>query len=251
VSRLGRSIRVGVLVTVVLALAGCVLEDPEGTAIVTVSAGQGELELSSAVQLLVLLTLASLAPALLTLATGFTRIVVVLGFARNAVGTPQTPPTQLIIGLGLILTFFVMAPVWHQVNKEGIQPYLSGDIDQSEALRRIEEPVREFMFRQTREKDLSLFVMMARMDRPDTPADVPTYVLLPAYVISELKTAFQMGFLIYVPFLIIDLVVSSTLMSMGMMMLPPSMISLPFKVLLFVMVDGWHLIVRSLVESFG
>jgi len=251
VSRLGRSIRVGVLVTVVLALAGCVLEDPEGTAIVTVSAGQGELELSSAVQLLVLLTLASLAPALLTLATGFTRIVVVLGFARNAVGTPQTPPTQLIIGLALILTFFVMAPVWHQVNKEGIQPYLSGDIDQSEALRRIEEPVREFMFRQTREKDLSLFVMMARMDRPDTPADVPTYVLLPAYVISELKTAFQMGFLIYVPFLIIDLVVSSTLMSMGMMMLPPSMISLPFKVLLFVMVDGWHLIVRSLVESFG
>jgi flagellar biosynthetic protein FliP len=201
-------------------------------------------------QLLVILTLASFATAILTLMTGFTRIVIVLSFVRNAVGTPQTPPTQVIIGLSLILTFFVMAPVWNNVNENALRPYLEGEIPQYEALSRIEQDVRGFMFKQTREKDLALFVHLSEMDQPDTPADVPTHVLIPAYAISELRTAFQMGFVLFVPFLVIDLVVSSMLMAMGMMMLPPSMISLPFKILLFVMVDGWHVIVRSLVESF-
>lgn len=236
------------LLSVVLLIGGCAAEE-EGTTI-TISGPDGGMNLSSAVQLLVLLTVVSLAPAILTLVTGFTRIVVVLSFVRSGIGTAQTPPTQVIIGLSLILTFFVMAPVWQQVNTNGLQPYLDGEISQDEAVHEMEVPLREFMFQQTREKDLSLFVMMAKMEQPNTPDDIPTYVLLPAYVISELKTAFQMGFVIFVPFLLIDLVVSSTLMSMGMMMLPPSMISLPFKILLFVMVDGWHLVVRSLVESF-
>ncbi|MGI5915254.1 MAG: flagellar type III secretion system pore protein FliP [Anaerolineae bacterium] len=212
---------------------------------------ESEPEWGAAVQLLVILTLASFATAILTLMTGFTRIVIVLSFVRNAVGTPQTPPTQVIIGLSLILTFFVMAPVWNDINQNALRPYLEEQIPQYEALNRVEQSMREFMFRQTREKDLALFVHLADMEQPDTPADVPTHVLIPSYVISELRTAFQMGFVLFVPFLVIDLVVSSMLMAMGMMMLPPSMISLPFKILLFVMVDGWHVIVRSLVESFA
>jgi len=182
--------------------------------------------------------------------TSFTRIIVVLSLLRNAIGIPQLPPNQVLIGLALFLTFFVMAPVLKTVNAEALQPFLNGQIQQNEAMNRGEKPLRQFMLKQTREKDLALFVSLAGQDRPRNPDDVPTYVLIPAFIISELKTAFQMGFIIFVPFLIIDIVISSALLSMGMMMLPPVVISLPFKILLFVLVDGWGLIVGSLVKSF-
>ena len=206
--------------------------------------------LSNPLQIVLLLTALSVVPAVLILMTSFTRIIVVLSFVRNALGTQQLPPNQLLIGLALILTFFVMAPTWNQINTEALQPYLTKEISQTEALHKAEEPLRTFMFKQTRQKDLELFVGLARMERPQTYGDIPTYVLIPSFVISELKTAFQMGFAVFIPFLVIDMIVSSTLMSMGMMMLPPMMISLPFKILLFVLVDGWHLVEQSLVTSF-
>lgn len=205
----------------------------------------------SGLQIMLLLTVLSLAPAVLVMVTAFTRIVIVLSFVRNALAIPQLPPNQVIIGMSLFLTFFVMAPTWHQVNEQALQPYLRGEIDQQAAYDKGIVPVREFLFGQTREHDLALFVELSDLSRPQTRDDIPTYVLIPAFIISELKTAFQMGVIIFVPFLIIDMVVASALMSMGMMMLPPSIISLPFKLLLFVMVDGWHLIMRSLVMSFG
>ncbi|TAK25581.1 MAG: flagellar biosynthesis protein FliP [Chloroflexota bacterium] len=212
---------------------------------------QSPQDVSSGIQILVLLTILSLAPSLLIMLTSFTRTVIVLSLIRNAIGVPQLPPNQVLVGLSIFITFFVMAPTWNQINATAIQPYVAGEIRQSDALDRAVGPLREFMLKQTREKDLSLFVSLAKIERPRTAEDIPTYVVVPSFVISELKTAFQMGFLVFVPFLIIDIVVSSALMSMGMMMLPPVMISLPFKLLLFVMVDGWHLIVRSLVQSFG
>ncbi|WP_242877394.1 flagellar type III secretion system pore protein FliP [Desulfosporosinus sp. BG] len=205
---------------------------------------------STSIQLLLLMTVLSLAPAILMLMTSFTRIIIVLSFVRNALGTQQLPPNQVMAGLALILTFFVMAPTWNQINTNAVQPYMKNQITQTEALTKAEEPLRNFMFRQTREKDLELFVGLSKMERPKTYREVPTYVLIPAFVISELKTAFQMGFAIFIPFIVIDMIVSSTLMSIGMMMLPPMMISLPFKLLLFVLVDGWHLVVQSLVTSF-
>jgi len=204
----------------------------------------------TSLQLLLLMTVLSLAPAILMLMTAFTRIIIVLSFVRNALGTQQLPPNQVMVGLALFLTFFVMAPTWIQINTDAVQPYMKNQITQTEALSKAEEPLRSFMFRQTREKDLELFVGLAKMERPKTYREVPTYVLIPAFVISELKTAFQMGFAIFIPFIVIDMIVSSTLMSVGMMMLPPMMISLPFKLLLFVLVDGWHLVVQSLVTSF-
>jgi flagellar biosynthetic protein FliP len=204
----------------------------------------------NAVQLLILVGAVTLVPALLFCVTGFTRILVVLGFIRTGLGTPTAPPNQVLVGIALFLTIFVMAPTFTKVKTDAIDPLSKGKISQAEALDRGQKPLREFMFRQTRTKDLALFVNLAKMDRPKTRADVPTYVLIPAFIISELKTAFQIGFLIFLPFLVIDLVVSSTLMSMGMMMLPPAFISLPFKILLFVLVDGWDLVTRSLVESF-
>lgn len=205
----------------------------------------------SAVQLLLLVTVLSVTPAILMLMTSFTRIVVVLSFVRNALGTQQLPPTQVILGLSLFLTFFVMMPTFTEVNSKALQPYLQSEITKEQALDNAEQPLRTFMFKQTREKDLELFVSMSKMERPRTYGDIPTHVLIPAFVISELKTAFQMGFAIFIPFMIIDMIVASTLMSMGMMMLPPMMISLPFKILLFVLVDGWHLVVQSLVTSFS
>ncbi|MBM4417066.1 MAG: flagellar type III secretion system pore protein FliP [Chloroflexi bacterium] len=208
-------------------------------------------DVSSGIQILILLTILTLAPSLLIMLTSFTRTVIVLSLIRNAIGVPQLPPNQVLIGLSLFLTFFVMAPTWNRINETAIQPYVAGQIRQAQALDLAMVPIREFMLTQTREKDLALFINLAKIERPRTADEIPTYVIVPSFVISELKTAFQMGFLIFVPFLIIDIVVSSTLMSMGMMMLPPVMISLPFKLLLFVMVDGWHLIVRSLVQSFG
>ena len=205
----------------------------------------------NAVQLLVLIASITLIPALLFTVTGFTRILIVLGFIRSGLGTPTSPPNQVLVGIALFLTLFVMAPTFNAIKKDAIDPLQKGTITQSQAFDRGQAPLREFMFRQTRTKDLALFVSLAKMDRPKTRADIPTHVLIPAFIISELKTAFQIGFLIFLPFLVIDLVVSSTLMSMGMMMLPPVFISLPFKILLFVLVDGWELVTRSLVQSFN
>ena len=205
---------------------------------------------SNAVQLLILVGAISLIPALLFCVTGFTRILIVLGFIRTGLGTPTAPPNQVLTGIALFLTIFVMWPTFADVKKDAIDPLTKHQITQKVALERGQKPLREFMFKQTRTKDLALFVNLAKEKRPKTRADVPTYVLIPAFIISELKTAFQIGFLIFLPFLVIDLVVSSTLMSMGMMMLPPAFISLPFKILLFVLVDGWDLVTRSLVESF-
>jgi len=202
------------------------------------------------VQLLILITLISILPGALLAMTGFTRILIVLGFVRNALGTPTMPPNQLLVGIALILSLFVMGPTLTKVNNRAIAPYRAGRIDESQALERGMEPLRTFMFKQTRTSDLALFLKLAHEEQPKTRADVPTRVLVPAFVISELKTAFQIGFLIYLPFLIIDMVVAATLTSMGMMMLPPVLISLPFKILLFVLVDGWHLVVQSLMGSF-
>jgi len=204
----------------------------------------------NSIKILLILTLLSLVPAILLMMTSFTRIIVVLSLLRTAIGTQQAPPNQVIIGLALFLTLFVMAPVFQQVNEQAVQPYLNDEISQEQAWENAYSPLRSFMLRQTREKDLALFVDLAEIERPNSPQDLPARVVMPAFVISELKTAFQIGFMIYVPFLVIDMVVASTLMSMGMFMLPPVMISLPFKVLLFVMVDGWHLVVKTLVESF-
>lgn len=201
-------------------------------------------------QVMALLTILSLAPGILIMTTSFVRIVVVIGFLRNALSTQNVPPNQVVIALSLFLTFYIMAPYWGQANENGIQPYLAGQITQEEALNNVAEPIREFMFKQTRESDLALFVNLSDAERPDGPEDVSTFTLIPAFIVSELKTAFQIGFMIYVPFIVIDMIVASTLMSMGMMMLPPVMISLPFKILLFVMVDGWHLLIKSLIVSF-
>ncbi|MCL1852453.1 MAG: flagellar type III secretion system pore protein FliP [Peptococcaceae bacterium] len=208
-------------------------------------------QVSSAIQIFLLVSLLSLIPIALVLMTSFTRIIIVLSFVRNALGTQQIPPTQVIIGLALFLTYFIMAPVFSQINEQALQPYMNQTITQEEALTVAVAPLRTFMFEQTREKDLELFVNLADIERPQTYADIPTYVLVPSFVISELKTAFQIGFTLFIPFMIIDMIVSSVLMSMGMMMLPPMMISLPFKIMLFVLVDGWHLLVESVVKSFG
>lgn len=201
-------------------------------------------------QVLALLTILSLAPSILIMMTSFVRIVVVLSFLKTAMGTQNMPPSQVIIGLAMFLTFFIMSPYLTAANQNGLQPYLAGEISQSEAVDKIAEPLREFMFKQTRESDLALFVNVSDLPRPESQADVSTLTLIPAFVISELKTAFQIGFMIYIPFIVIDMIVASTLMSMGMMMLPPTMISMPFKILLFVMVDGWHLLVQSLIATF-
>jgi flagellar biosynthetic protein FliP len=207
-------------------------------------------EVSVTLQILFLMTILSLAPALLILTTSFTRIIVVFHFLKQAMGTPQMPPSQVLIGLALFLTFFVMAPVWNKVNDKALQPYLKKNLTLEEAYLKGVEPIREFMFKQTREEDLGLFLNLAKTEKPNNRADVPTYVLIPAFAISELRVGFQIGFVLFIPFLIIDLIVSSVLMSMGMMMLPPIMISVPFKILLFILVDGWHLIVSSLISSF-
>src|SRR3954453_424264 len=204
----------------------------------------------NAVQLLILITGITIVPALLFTVTGFTRILIVLGFIRNGLGTPTAPPNQVLVGIALFLTIFVMAPTFNQIKRDAVDPLRAEKISQIEAIKRAEKPLREFMFDQTRDKDLALFARMAKLERPQTRADIPTYVLIPAFTISELKTAFQIGFLIFLPFLVIRLVVGATLMSMGMVMLPPVFISLPFKILLFVLVDGWNLVTQSLVESF-
>jgi len=207
-------------------------------------------DVSSALQILFMLTVLTLAPSILIMTTSFARIIIVLSFLRQAMGTQQTPPTQILIGLGLFLTLFVMGPTWGEINQNALQPYLNEEISQVDALKMAEAPLKIFMLKQTREKDLSLFVNLGDGQR-HSDGDVEIQSLIPAFIISELKTAFQIGFLIYIPFLILDMVVASILLSMGMMMLPPVLISLPFKLMLFVMVDGWYLIVGSLIRSFG
>jgi flagellar biosynthetic protein FliP len=197
-----------------------------------------------------LLTLLTLAPALLIMTTSFTRFVIVFSFLRQALGTPQTPSNQIVVGLALFLTIFVMMPVYQDINENALQPYLDNRITQEIFLERTSIPVKRFMQQYTREKDLALFMKITNLPRPRTIDDVPIWVVIPAFVLSELKTAFQIGFVIYIPFLVIDMVVSAVLMAMGMMMLPPIMISLPFKLMLFVLVDGWHLLVGSMVKSF-
>ncbi|HTJ26115.1 MAG TPA: flagellar type III secretion system pore protein FliP [Candidatus Limnocylindria bacterium] len=207
-------------------------------------------DVAMSLQILLLLTVLTLAPTLLVLMTSFTRIVIVLSLTRTALGTNQVPPTQVLVGLALFLTFFVMNPVIQDINTNALQPYLSNKISQSVAIDRAQQPLRAFMFKQTREKDLALFYNVSNTPRPARQADVPTYLLVPAFTISELKTAFQIGFAIYIPFIVIDMVVASVLLSMGMMMIPPVLISLPFKILIFLLVDGWNLIVASLIASY-
>ena len=216
-----------------------------------VEIGGPNMNVATGIQIMVLLTALSLAPAALITMTAFTRIIIVLSLVRSAIGIPQLPPNQVLLGLTLFLTVFVMAPVWTNINQNAIQPFLAGTETEDVALKNAEVPVRDFMFKQVREKDLSLFLGLSRLPEPRSPADVPTHVLIPSFAMSELKSAFQMGFAIFIPFLVIDLVVSSILMSMGMMMLPPIVISLPFKLLLFVMVDGWFLLAQGLVSSFA
>lgn len=206
--------------------------------------------LGIALQILLLLTVLSLAPAFVIMVTSFTRIMVVFSLLRHALATQQIPPNQILIGLALFLTFFVMAPTWEQIRKGALQPYLDGRVTQEEAWQNGIEPLQKFMLRQTRKKDLALFVNLSQMEKPATPEDVPIHILIPAFIISELKTAFQIGFVLYIPFLVIDIVISCVIMSMGMFMLPPVMISFPFKILLFVLVDGWNLVVQSMVTSF-
>jgi flagellar biosynthetic protein FliP len=205
----------------------------------------------NAVQLLILIAGLSLVPALVFTTTGFTRILIVLGFIRTGIGAPTAPPNPVLVGIALFLTIFVMAPTLKEIKADAVDPLVADRISDEQALQRAELPMRQFMFKQTRDSDLELFLGLADVEAPETRADVPTWVLIPAFITSELKTAFQIGFLIFLPFLVIDLIVSATLMSMGMIMLPPAFISLPFKILLFVLVDGWNLVMQSLVESFA
>ncbi|GFO53339.1 flagellar biosynthetic protein FliP [Geomonas sp. Red276] len=245
----------GGLLVALLSLIVVAGASAEPLSLPTVSVGVGKVskpgDVSTVLQIFFLMTVLSLAPSLLMMTTSFTRIVVVLSFLRSALGTQQAPSNQIIVGLSLFLTFFVMAPVWQQVNTQALQPYRAATISQDEALKRGVAPIRKFMLSQVREKDLALFISLSKLPRPRNPDDIPTMTLIPAYMVSELKTAFQIGFLVYIPFLVLDMVVASVLMSMGMMMLPPVMISLPFKILLFVLVDGWGLIIGSLIKSFG
>lgn len=207
-------------------------------------------DVSVTIQILVFLTVLTLAPSILIMMTSFTRLIVVFSFMRQAMGTAQVPPSQLLVGLSLFLTAFIMSPVISEVNKTALQPYLDHAISQQEALRKAQVPIKAFMLRQTREKDLELFISLSKIERPQRAEDIPLQVLVPAFVINELRVAFQIGFILYLPFLIIDMVVASVLLAMGMMMLPPVMISLPFKIILFVLADGWNLLVGSMVASF-
>jgi len=205
---------------------------------------------ATSVKMMLLLTVLSLAPAILILMTSFARIIIVLSFVRTALATQQMPPNQVLVGLALFLTFFIMAPTFQQVNDNALTPLFAEEISLDEAYEEASRPLKQFMSKHTRQKDLELFLRYNKAERPQAIEDIPLTMLVPAFALSEIKTAFQMGFMIFIPFLVIDMIVASVLMSMGMMMLPPVMISLPFKILLFVLVDGWHLIIKSLLQSF-
>ena len=237
----------GVAVLVVLAWA--VELRAEGPSI-TIDLGGTKGQTSVVMQILGLLTVLSLAPALFIMVTSFTRIVIVLSFLRQALGTQQVPPNQVLISMALFLTFFVMTPVWQSVYGDALKPLFAEQISQEEALTRGLVPIRAFMLKQVRDKDLELFIDLAKLPKPKSVEEVPTHVIIPSFILSELRIAFQIGFLVYIPFLIVDMVVASVLMSMGMMLLPPVMISLPFKLILFVLADGWYLVVGSMVKSF-
>ena len=208
-------------------------------------------EVVNAIKMVLMMTVLTLAPAILIMMTGFTRIIIVLSFLRQAMGVQQLPPNQLLVGLSLFITFFVMGPAITEINQKSLQPYMAGTITQELAFDNALTPLRRFMFSQTRDTDLALFLKLSKTVQPKTRADVPTLVLIPSFIISELKTAFMIGFIIFLPFLIIDILAASVLMSMGMMMVPPAVIALPFKIMLFVMVDGWTLLIGSMVRSFG
>ncbi|WP_408956636.1 flagellar type III secretion system pore protein FliP [Natroniella sp. ANB-PHB2] len=248
------------LIIIILVLLGLVLVQSSALAVAEFNlpnldvqigeGGEGPQDLATSLQILILLTVLTLAPAILILLTSFTRIIVVLSLLRRGLATQTMPPNQVLIGLAIFLTIYIMSPVWGQINQEAVQPYLEEEIEQVVALENTLDPLREFMFSNTREKDIALFINMSELERPNNQEDVPTFILIPAFITSELRTAFQIGFIIYIPFIVIDMIVASVLMSMGMMMLPPVMISLPFKVLLFVLVDGWYLVIKSLVETF-
>ncbi|MFN3455648.1 MAG: flagellar type III secretion system pore protein FliP [Pseudobdellovibrio sp.] len=212
---------------------------------------QNPTEVVNTIKLVLVMTVLTLAPAILIMMTGFTRILIVLSFLRQAMGVQQLPPNQLLVGLSLFITFFVMSPAITEINQKALQPYMTGAISQDQAVDNALTPLRRFMFNQTREQDLALFLKLSKVEQPKTRADVPTLVLIPSFIISELKTAFMIGFIIFLPFLIIDILAASVLMAMGMMMVPPAVISLPFKIMLFVMVDGWTLLIGSMVKSFG
>ncbi len=218
----------------------------------TIGIGQADNpeQVSTLLQILLLLTVLTLAPAIVVMMTSFTRLAIVFSLVRTALGTQQMPPNQIIIGLALLLTFFIMTPVFNQINKEALKPYLAEEMSQEDAMKTAIKPIRAFMLKQTRKKDLALFIDIAKLDKPANYDEIPTIVLISSFVVSELKTAFQIGFVIYIPFLIIDMVVASVLLSMGMMMLPPFMVSLPFKLMLFVLIDGWNILVGSMVKSF-
>jgi flagellar biosynthetic protein FliP len=237
----------------VFLLASAVMAEPIGIPTVSVGINKASKpgEVATVLQIFFLITILSLAPSLLIMTTSFTRIVVVLSFLRGAIGTQQAPSNQIVIGLALFLTFYIMSPVWQQINTQAFQPYKAGRLTQEQAMDRAVQPIRKFMLSQVREKDLALFLSLSKMPRPKNRDDIPTLTIIPAFMISELQTAFQIGFLVYIPFLVVDMVVASVLMSMGMMMLPPVMISLPFKILLFILVDGWALVIGSVVKSFG
>jgi flagellar biosynthesis protein FliP len=212
---------------------------------------QNPTEVVNTVKMVLVLTVLTLAPAILIMMTGFTRILIVLSFLRQAIGVQQMPPNQMLVGLSLFLTFFIMGPAFTEINQKALQPYMNNQLSQEQALENTLAPLRKFMFNQTRDQDLALFVKLAQVEKPKTRADVPTLVLVPAFIVSELKTAFMIGFIIFLPFLIIDILAASVLMAMGMMMVPPAVIALPFKIMLFVLVDGWSLLIGSMVKSFG
>ncbi|KPV44402.1 flagellar type III secretion system pore protein FliP [Alicyclobacillus ferrooxydans] len=216
-----------------------------------IGSSTGPTGVDGTIQIILLLTVLSIAPAILVLMTAFTRVIVVLGFVRNALSLQNTPPNQVLIGLALFITLFIMQPVLSQANTDALQPYLKGDISQTIALQKAELPFKEFMGKETRTDDIEIFLNYRHEKMPAKVQDLPMSILVPAYTISELKTGFQIGFMIYIPFLLIDLIVSTTLMSMGMMMLPPTMISLPFKILLFILVDGWNLIIQSILSGYA
>ena len=242
---------VALLLPALILLPGAVAAAGLPTLSIGVQEAATPAEVSTALQVLLVLTVLSVAPAILLMTTAFTRIIIVLSFVRQAMGTQNTPPNQVLLGLALFLTLFVMAPTLNALNDRAVQPYMAERITQQQALEQSVAVMRDFMFSQVQESELQLFIEITKEEQPENPREVSTLILVPAFMLSELKRAFQMGFMIYVPFLVIDMLVSSVLMAMGMMMLPPIVISLPFKLLLFVLVDGWQLVVGSLMQSFG
>lgn len=250
-----KNFRLSAILIGIFVVIGASIANAQGVTLPNISMGfkstQNPTEVVNTIKIIMILTVLTLAPAILIMMTSFTRLIVVLSFLRQAIGTQQMPPNQLLIGLSLFLSLFIMSPAISEINEKALKPYLDGKVGQEAAFDNAMAPLRKFMFNQTRDADLALFVKLSGSEQPKTRADVSSAILIPAFVISELKTAFQIGFIIYLPFLVIDLVVASILMAMGMMMLPPVVVSLPFKIMLFVLVDGWGLIVGSLVKSFG